>query len=271
MITNSLLTFNRIFQVLLVDLFNQYPGMKSNIILVFACASAMLMMQPVSGQAVNKLTEKERKEGWVLLFSGQDFKGWRQCNGTGMPKNWIIEDDAMKVFTGEGRNPGSGAGGDIIFGDKKFTNFELSIDWKASKMANSGIFYNVREVPGQPIYYAAPEIQVLDNVDAADNKVASHLAGSLYDMIAADPKTVHPAGQWNTIVIRVENGKVTHTQNGVKVVEYELWTPSWDEMVANSKFSTFPGFTEGIAKEGYIGLQDHGYPVWFRNIKIREL
>ena len=90
-------------------------------------------------------------------------------------------------------------------------------------------------------------------------------------MIAADPKTVNPAGEWNTIVIRVENGKVTHTQNGVKVVEYELWTPAWDALVANSKFRTFPGFSEGISKEGFIGLQDHGYPVWFRNIKIREI
>jgi len=101
--------------------------------------------------------------------------------------------------------------------------------------------------------------------------VASHLAGSLYDMIAADPKTVHPAGEWNTMLITVKNGKVTHVQNGVKVVEYELWTPAWDALVANSKFKTFPGFTEGISKEGYIGLQDHGYPVWFRNIKIHEL
>jgi hypothetical protein len=50
-----------------------------------------------------------------------------------------------------------------------------------------------------------------------------------------------------------------------------LWTPAWDALVVNSKFKTFPGFTEGIAREGYIGLQDHGYPIWFRNIKIREL
>jgi hypothetical protein len=243
--------------------------MKRNIFL--SCAAAMLITLPSFGQGVNNLSAKEKKDGWVLLFNGKDFKGWRQCNGTSMPKNWIIEEDAMKVFTGEGKNPGQGAGGDILFGEKKFKNFELSIDWKASKMANSGIFFNVREVPGQPIYYASPEIQILDNVDATDNKIASHLAGSLYDMIAADPKTVHPAGQWNTIVIRVQNGKVTHIQNGVKVVEYTLWTPAWDALVANSKFKTFPGFTEGIAKEGFIGLQDHGYPVWFRNIKIREL
>ena len=245
--------------------------MKRNIILSFAWIALMLITLPVSGQKVNTLTSEEKKEGWVLLFDGKDFSGWRECNGTGMPANWIIDDDAMKVFTVEGKNPGEGSNGDILYGEKKFRNFELSIDWKASKMANSGIFFDVREVPGKPIYYAAPEVQVLDNVDATDNKIDSHLAGSLYDMIAADPATVHPAGEWNTIVIRVENGKVTHTQNGVKVVEYELWTPEWDQLVQNSKFKDFPGFTEGISREGYIGLQDHGYPVWFRNIKIREL
>ena len=245
--------------------------MKRNINLLLAIATVMIGMLPANGQGVNTLTKKEKKAGWVLLFNGSDFSGWRQCNGTEMPKNWIIEDNAMKVFTGEGKEPGRGADGDIIFSEKEFENFELSVDWKASKMANSGIFYNVREVPGQKIYYAAPEIQVLDNVDATDNKIDSHLAGSLYDMIAADPKTVNPAGQWNTIVIRVQNGKVTQTQNGTEVVAYELWTPEWDELVANSKFKNFPGFTEGIARKGYIGLQDHGYPVWFRNIKIREL
>ena len=245
--------------------------MKRNLILSLTCVAAVLMMLPACSQDVNTLTTKEKKEGWVLLFNGSDFSGWRQCNGVDMPKNWVIEEQAMKVFTGEGKKPGSGAKGDILYGEKKYKNFELSIDWKASKMANSGIFFNVREVPGKPIYFAAPEIQVLDNVDATDNKVASHLAGSLYDMIAADPSTVNPAGTWNTIVILVNDGKVTHTQNGVKVVEYELWTPAWDELVNNSKFKNFPGFQEGIAKEGFIGLQDHGYPVWFRNIKIREL
>ena len=108
----------------------------------------MLIMLPSFGQGLNKLTAKEKKDGWVLLFDGKDFKGWRQCNGTAMPKNWVIEDGTMKVFTAEGKKPGEGSDGDIVFGDKKFKNFELSVDWKASKMANSGIFYDVREVPG---------------------------------------------------------------------------------------------------------------------------
>jgi hypothetical protein len=245
--------------------------MKRAIILLSLCIAAMMITLSSAAQKLNTLSENEKKAGWVLLFNGKDFTGWRQCNGTEMPKNWIIEDNAMKVVTGEGKKPGQGSNGDIVFATKKFKNIELSLDWKASKMANSGIFFNVREVPGQPVYYAAPEIQVLDNVEATDNKIPSHLAGSLYDMIAADPKTVNPAGEWNTIVIRVQDGKVTHIQNGVKVVEYTMWTPEWDAAVAKSKFKTFPGWTEGIAKEGYIGLQDHGYPVWFRNIKIREL
>ena len=119
--------------------------MKRNIILSLTCVAAMLMMLPAFGQDLNTLTRKEKKEGWVLLFNGSDFSGWRQCNGTEMPKNWVIEEQAMKVFTGEGKKPGSGARGDILYADKKFKNFELSIDWKASKMANSGIFFNIRD------------------------------------------------------------------------------------------------------------------------------
>ena len=231
----------------------------------------MLIATPSFSQKFNQLTKKEKKEGWSLLFNGKNFDGWRQCNGTAMPTNWVVEDNAMKIFTAPDKKPGQGSNGDVVYATKKYKNFELTVDWKAGKMANSGIFYDVREVPGKPIYYAAPEVQILDNVDATDNKLANHLAGSLYDMLPCDPKTVHPTGQWNTIVIKVKDGVVTHTMNGVEVVKYTLWTPEWDALVAKSKFKTFPGFTEGIAKEGYIGLQDHGYTLWFRNIKIREL
>lgn len=245
--------------------------MRRNIILTLSLAATLFITLPALAQGVNKLSKQEKKEGWKLMFNGKNFNGWRQCNGTEIPANWIIEDDAMKVFTGKGKKAGQGAGGDILYPGKKFQNFELSIEWKASKMGNSGIFYSVREVPGKPIYYAAPEVQVLDNVDASDNKVDSHLAGSLYDMIAADPKTVNPAGSWNTVVIKVKDGHATHTMNGVEVVSYTLWTPEWDELIQNSKFKNFDGFKEGVSKEGYIGLQDHGYPIWFRNIKIREL
>jgi len=245
--------------------------MKTKLLYLFATVMLVACSATSRMQNANSLTKSEKQEGWELIFNGEDFTGWRQYNGTAMPENWEIEDGAMKVLPANPSRLGQGAGGDIIFAGKMYTDFELSIDWKAGEQANSGIFYYVHELPGKPIYYAAPEIQVLDNENASDNKVESHLAGSLYDMIAADRTTVHPAGQWNNIVVRVKDGKVIHTQNGQKVVEYTLWTKEWDELVENSKFKSFPGFTDGIAHDGYIGLQDHGYTVWFRNVKIREL
>jgi hypothetical protein len=229
---------------------------------------AIIALSQASAQD-NKLTAKEKKEGWTLLFDGASFKGWRKCNDTKMAANWEINENAMKVKRGDQK--GRGQDGDILFETEKYGNFELSIDWKIEKEGNSGIFYYIVETPDKPIYYAAPEVQVLDNWYAGDNKLTNHLAGSLYDMLPALPQNAKPAGEWNTIVIRVKDGKATHTQNGAVVVEYTLWTPEWYELVAKSKFKDWPGFKEGPAKEGYIGLQDHGYNCWFKNIKIRKL
>jgi hypothetical protein len=229
---------------------------------------AVFSMSAVA-QKNNTLSSKEKKEGWVLLFDGKSMEGWRQCNKTEMAKNWIITEDAMKVQ--KGSVAGRGSDGDILYGAKKFGNFVLSIDWKIEKEGNSGIFYNIVEFPGKPIYIAAPEVQVLDNWNAGDNKLANHLAGSLYDILPALPSNAKPANEWNTIVITVDHGKVTHVQNGELVCKYELWTSDWDALVQKSKFNDWKEFTAGIAKEGYIGLQDHGYDCWFRNIKIKEL
>src|SRR5680860_947055 len=89
--------------------------MKKNIILSLAIFAALLIAVPSFAKKDNKLSKAEKKTGWVLLFNGSNFDGWRQCNGTEMPANWVIDEDAMKVFTGEGKNPGQGANGDILY------------------------------------------------------------------------------------------------------------------------------------------------------------
>ncbi|MDR0332314.1 MAG: DUF1080 domain-containing protein [Dysgonamonadaceae bacterium] len=226
----------------------------------------------------NTLTEKEKSEGWILMFDGETFNGWRQYNGTAMAPFWTIDQEAMRIASraerpprveGQPRIPSS----DIIFADKQFKNFELSIDWMVGRGANSGIFYYVQEIPGQAIFAAAPEIQILDNWNAPDNRLTANLAGSLYNMRPALPQVANPHNMWNRMVIRVKDGHVTHHMNGTKVVEYTLWTPEWDELIANSKFHDWEHFKNGPSRTGgYIGLQDHqDFPVWFRNIKIREL
>ena len=224
----------------------------------------------------NTLTQKEISEGWKLLFDGKSFEGWRQYNGAAMPNAWVIDDEAMRILPRAEKpavEPGARVpSADIIYGAKKYSNFELSLDWKIGKGGNSGVFYYVVETPNSQVYSSAPEVQILDNWNAGDNKLTNHLAGSLYDMLPALPQNAKPHTEWNTLVIRIKDGHVTHFQNGEKVVEYTLWTPEWKKLVAESKFKDWDTFKEGPAKEGYIGLQDHNdFGGWFRNIKIREL
>lgn len=204
--------------------------------------------------------------GWTYLFDGTSTKGWRGYNKDSFPSiGWIIEDGTLRHVAGAG-------GGDIIY-EKKFSNFELSFEWKISEAGNSGVFILAQEIPDQAIYMSAPEFQILDNDKHPDAKLGidgNRTATSLYDMIPAKPQNTKHAGEWNCAGIIVNNGKVSYISNGETVVEFTIWTDEWYAMVANSKFKDWPNFVNP-AKEGYIGLQDHGDDVWFRNIKIKEL
>lgn len=219
----------------------------------------------------NTLSKKELEDGWILMFNGLTTDGWRSYNGESFPdQGWEVVDGTLHVI-GSGRGE-AGGGGDILF-DRKFSNFELSLEWKVSEGGNSGIFYLAQEIPGEPVWKSAPEMQILDNAkhpDAKLGKDGNRAAGALYDLIPGNFDAVKPAGEWNQAKVMVYKGTVVHTMNGENVVEYHLWTDDWNDMVANSKFKDYEGFYNP-AEEGYIVLQDHGDDVWFRNIKIREL
>lgn len=220
--------------------------------------------------AENKSTEAEV---WTYLFDGTSTQGWRNYNKATFPEQgWEIVDGTLHC-TGSGRGEAGGSGGDIVY-DTMFSNFDLMLEWKISEGGNSGIFYLAQEVPGWEIYRTAPEMQVLDNEhhpDAQAGKDGNRQAGSLYDLIPAVPQNAKPAGEWNTAEIKVYKGSVWHIQNGETVLEYHLWTPEWDTLVAGSKFPALNPDWAKVATEGYIGLQDHGDDVWYRNIRIREL
>lgn len=212
---------------------------------------------------------------WITLFDGETFDGWRGYGRQDMPTAWTIEDGAIKI-NGSGRGEaGAKDGGDIIF-DQKFKNFELTFEWKVAKGANSGVFYLAQEIEGEPIWKSSPEYQILDNAnhpDARLGKDGNRQSASLYDLIPATPQNSNPFEEWNTGGVLVYQGTVVHSQNGENVVEYHLWTPDWEEMVEGSKFKGWENFINagGDNQEGYIGLQDHGDDVWFRNIKVKVL
>ncbi|MCD6544603.1 MAG: DUF1080 domain-containing protein [Flavobacteriaceae bacterium] len=221
---------------------------------------------------VNTLSEAEKKDGWLLMFDGKTSKGWRGYKKDHFPNGWVVENGTIQCL-GSGRGEaGSKEGGDIIY-DKEFQNFEFSLEWKISEGGNSGIFY-LGEEKLDYIWKTAPEMQVLDNEkhpDAKLGKNGNRQAGSLYDLIPAKPQNAKPVGEWNKIEIIVYKGTVVHKQNGETVLEYHLWTPEWNEMVAKSKFPKLNKDWADVASKGFIGLQDHGDDVWYRNIKIKEL
>ena len=225
---------------------------------------------------LNALTQAETDDGWVMLFDGKNTTGWRGYAKDSFPKGWQITEEGELFCPGSGKGEAGGVDqGDIIYGDKQFGNFHLKLEWKISEGGNSGIFYLGQEKDEwATIWRTAPEMQILDNErhpDAEAGVDGNRQAGSLYDLIPAKPQNAKPAGEWNSAEVKVYKGSVWHFQNGEEVLEYHLWTPEWNEMVADSKFPELNPNWADVATEGYIGLQDHGDDVWFRNIKIKEL
>ena len=180
--------------------------------------------------------------------------------------------------------PGTGGeseqGGDIVT-TEKFGDFELEVDFKFTKGANSGIKYFVdTELNTGAGSAIGCEYQILDDNHHPDAKMGSggnRTLASLYDLIAADAKFYAPNEStskrvnqygWNRAKIVVKGNHVAHYLNGIKVVEYERRTQMWRALVARSKYVVWPNF--GELAEGHILLQDHGDEVSFRNLKIKE-
>ncbi len=222
----------------------------------------------------NQLTNKEKKEGWHLLFDGKTTKGWKAAFADKFPeKGWKIENGTLSVDSSGGHE--STNGGDIVTAET-YSNFELVVHFKLTEGANSGIKYFVdpaQPVPKDPRSAIGLEFQLLDDARHPDAKVGKNgnrTLSSLYDLIPAkSDKPARPIGEWNTARILSRGTHVEHWLNDVKVLEYERGSDAFKTLVAGSKYKDMAGF--GLAPKGRILLQDHGDLVYFKNIKIRVL
>jgi hypothetical protein len=222
---------------------------------------SLMMPSAMFSQSVNKLTAKEKKEGWVLLFDGVDLNGWVTPAGTPPPTGWDIKNGILTKTAGKH--------GDIR-SVNEYSDFELVADYNITSGGNSGIkyFYHKYDKGGN----LGMEYQILDDKLAEDNKYPTHLLGSFYDVMIPNEsiKKANPPGEWNSIRIVSKGKHVEHWLNGVKILEFERGSQAFNEGVAKSKFSKAePAF--GMLEKGYILLTDHESVCSFRNIKLRVL
>lgn len=204
---------------------------------------------------------------WTVLFDGETLDGWRSYGQSEPGAEWIVEDGAIMLDVDDSTE--TMTGGDLIT-EGQYENFELELEWKVTEGGNSGIFFGVREIEGHDVaYLTGIEMQVLDDDVHPDGQNPETSAGACYALYPPTIDVVRPVGEFNEVRIVVKNLEVEHWLNGTKIVEYTIDSPDWQARVAASKFADWEHF--GIYRKGHIALQDHTDPVWYRNIRIREL
>jgi hypothetical protein len=231
--------------------------------LTFSCSPSSDKTSTTAEENPPTETTASTTEGdWIVLFDGSDMDAWRNYKSD--TSAWRVEDGALNT---------TGGSGDLIT-KETFGNFELEFDWRITEGGNSGVIYLVQEGDEyQSTYETGPEYQLIDdesygtvhNVELEKNQ----MSGANYALDEPQNVQLKPLGDYNQGKIIVNEGHVEHWLNGQKVVEYDLWTDEWKARVAKTKFKDMPDY--GQSKEGHIALQDHGDPVWFKNIRIRPL
>lgn len=203
-------------------------------------ASGQSLPQPVRGTPIK-------------LFDGSSLKGWAKQNGD-PSKNWIVDEGAISWKS---------SGGDL-YHEHWYRDFELTFQWKLGPNGNSGIKYRVQPYGKR---FLGCEYQVFDDKQDLFSRQST---GCLYALFEPSKNKVNkPLGKWNKSKILVCGNHVEHWLNGTKVVDAVFGSPDWIKRVANSKFNKYDDF--GLNREGRIFLQDHGKPVWFREIVVTPL
>lgn len=250
--------------------------MRPKRLLQYVIAATLVLVARGAQLATNSLTEAEKRDGWQLLFNGNDFTGWHSYSGVIPPGSWTIAGGCIKSIKRNGR-----PGGADLLTDQKFSDFEFSFEWKIAAGGNSGVKYFVidrRNAPGAILHGGDDgrsavgfEYQLLDDDRHPDAKNGPlRQAGALYSLLPPTAeKKLNPVGQFNQSRIVVHSNHVEHWLNGAKILQFELGSPELTRAINASKYKPVPAF--GTKFPTSILLQDHGEETSFRNLKIRAV
>ncbi len=201
------------------------------------------------------------QQGFVSLFNGKDLNGWK----TASTSRWVVQDGTLTL---RDRSDGREHNLEYLWAEDVYDNFILDLEFKVPPRANSGIFLRSSDLK-DPVFTGI-EIQV-SNSYGRDACNRGGTAGAVYDLLAPSSNAIKPPGQWNRLQITCDRNKIKVVLNGRQVIDMDL--DRWTEPHKNPDGSKnkFPRALKDFARKGYVGLQDHGLPVWYRNIKIKRL
>ncbi|KUK78356.1 MAG: Uncharacterized protein XD92_0360 [Proteiniphilum acetatigenes] len=210
---------------------------------------------PENSNFIESLT---KKSNWEVLIRENYSDIWHEYNSK-KPANWIVKDGILYTL---------GGNGDIVT-NKEYGNFELEVEWKIEKGGNSGIFYYVVEGEQyKSMWETGPEFQIIDERNYSIDLLEKQKTGACSDVLPPTKLASNFPGEWNYTRIVAKNGNIEHWLNGKLVLSYSMDSDEWKNAVQESKFSKL---NYAKIRKGKIGLQDHGDPVYFRKIRIREL
>lgn len=226
---------------------------------VCALMLAVVAVDQVDGAEAAK--EDGAQAGFVSLFNGKDLGGWV----TGPDKSWVVEDGVIALkceFDGKEHNA------DYLWTRETYGDFVLELEFKVPERANSGVFLRTSDLK-DPVYTGL-EIQVANSYgQKTPNRGGT--AGAVYDCLAPSANPIKPPGQWNELQITGRASRIGVLLNGRQIVDMDL--DRWTQPHKNPDGSPnkFPRALKDFARVGHIGLQDHGRPVWYRNIRVKRL
>lgn len=193
--------------------------------------------------AAAPLPPAEARLGFVALFDGKTFDGWKH-NG-----NWEIREGEFVCVR---------SGGNLIYDVKPLPDdFELRFEWKVTKNANSGVYYR----PGQVEY------QVLDDAHPGHGDNPRQSAASVFFCMGPNQRATRPVGEWNTGRILCKGSVIEHWLNEERVLSFDYTDSKWAKEVELLRIRG--GNLAG--RGGKLLLQDHGQEVSFRNLRLRAL
>jgi len=248
--------------------------LSSFVILFAACAnknSSASLSVPVANEdsvlnAAGSATDSSR----ISLFDGKSLRNWHTYGQKTAGAAWNIDDGSIHLKPGAKNGYQTAGGGDLV-SNEAYGNFDLRLEWKIGKKANSGIMFFVQDdtLKYKETWNTGPEMQVCDKDSNEDAHSYKHEAGDIYDLIASTIMSAKPALEWNQVEIISNHNHLDLFLNGVPIISTVLWDENWKKLIAASKFNSMPGF--GAFHTGHIALQDHGEEVWYRNISLKKL